>query len=239
MNSKSVSVGISQPFDCNYIEGNKEQLLIIQEPHIDGALFEQLLGMGFRRNGNSIYKPRCPSCQACQSIRLNVHDFVLSKRQKRTLKNSQDLHWKVNYQTRPEHFELYQRYIKERHNDGPMYPASQTQYDDFLLSDWLPPMFIEVFDKDQLIGVAVTDNMVHSFSAIYSYFDPDYADRSLGSLMILIQCQLAKSMGKRYLYLGYQIDQNRKMRYKRQYRPYQILTPQGWQIGEQLEPLSC
>ncbi len=239
MNSKSVSVGISQPFDCNYIEGNKEQLLVIQEPHIDGALFEQLLAMGFRRNGNAIYKPRCPSCQACQSIRLNVHDFVLSKRQKRTLKNNQDLHWKVNYQTRPEHFELYQRYINERHNDGPMYPASQSQYDDFLLSDWLPPMFIEVFDKDQLIGVAVTDNMVHSFSAIYSYFDPDYADRSLGSLMILIQCQLAKSMGKRFLYLGYQIDQNRKMRYKRQYRPYQILTPQGWQIDEQLEPLSC
>lgn len=239
MNSKSVSVGISQPFDCNYIEGNKEQLLVIQEPHIDGALFEQLLAMGFRRNGNAIYKPRCPSCQACQSIRLNVHDLVLSKRQKRTLKNNQDLHWKVNYQTRPEHFELYQRYINERHNDGPMYPASQSQYDDFLLSDWLPPMFIEVFDKDQLIGVAVTDNMVHSFSAIYSYFDPDYADRSLGSLMILIQCQLAKSMGKRFLYLGYQIDQNRKMRYKRQYRPYQILTPQGWQIDEQLEPLSC
>ncbi|UAL41978.1 arginyltransferase [Shewanella inventionis] len=239
MNSKSVSVGISHPFDCNYIEGNKEQLLVIQEQHLDAHLFEQLLAMGFRRNGNSIYKPRCPSCQACQSIRLNVHDFALSKRQKRTLKNNQDLHWKVNYHTRPEHFELYQRYINERHNDSPMYPASQNQYDDFLLSDWLPPMFIEVFDKDKLIAVAVTDNMPHSFSAIYSYFDPDYSNRSLGSLMILIQCQLAKSMGKRFLYLGYQIDQNRKMRYKRQYRPYQILTPQGWKISEDLEPLSC
>ena len=100
-------------------------------------------------------------------------------------------------------------------------------------------MFIEVFDQDRLIGVAVTDEMMSSFSAIYSYFDPDYADRSLGSLMILIQYQLAKSLGKRFLYLGYQIDQNRKMSYKRQYRPYQILTALGWQVGENLTPLSC
>jgi len=239
LNSKSVNVGISQPFDCNYIEGNKEQLLVIQEPQIDAALFEQLLAMGFRRNGNSIYKPSCPNCQACQSIRLNVNDFTLSKRQKRTLKNNQDLHWKVMNDSRPEHYALYQRYINERHNDGPMFPASQSQYNDFLLSEWLPPMFIEVFEQQKLIAVAVTDNMTHSFSAIYSYFDPDYTERSLGSLMILIQCQLAKSLGKRFLYLGYQIDQNRKMRYKRQYRPYQILTAQGWKIGEDLTPLSC
>ena len=149
------------------------------------------------------------------------------------------MHWKISHTSRPEHYDLYQRYINERHSDGPMYPASQAQYDDFLLSDWLPPMFIELFDKDQLIGVAVTDEMAQSFSAIYSYFDPDYAERSLGSLMILIQCQLAKSLGKRYLYLGYQIDQNRKMSYKRQYRPYQILTALGWQVGENLTPLSC
>ncbi|PKG77303.1 arginyltransferase [Shewanella sp. Actino-trap-3] len=238
MNSKSVSVGISQPFDCNYIEGNKEQLLVIQEPQVDAALFEQLLAMGFRRNGNAIYKPRCPNCQACQSIRLNVNDFVLSKRQKRTLKNNRDLHWKVSHTSRPEHYILYQRYINERHSDGPMFPASQSQYDDFLLSDWLPPMYIEVFYHEKLIAVAVTDDMAQSYSAIYSYFDPDYAERSLGSLMILIQCQLAKSLGKRFLYLGYQIDQNRKMSYKRQYRPYQILTALGWQVGENLTPLS-
>ncbi|WP_434938017.1 arginyltransferase [Shewanella sp. HL-SH8] len=239
MNSKSVTVGISKPFDCSYIVGNQEQLLVIQESHLDGQLFEQLLAMGFRRNGNAIYKPRCPACQACQSIRVPVQTFMLSKRQKRTLKKNQHLHWKVVESSTAAHYALYDRYISARHHGGPMYPPSQSQFDDFLLCDWLPSTFIELYHQDKLIGVAVTDNLAHSLSAIYSYFDPDYEKNSLGSLMILIQCQLAKSLGKHFIYLGYQIDENRKMSYKRQYRPYQILTADGWQNEEQVKPLSC
>ncbi|QIR14763.1 arginyltransferase [Shewanella aestuarii] len=239
MNSKSVSVGLSKAFDCNYIKGNQEQLLVIQESELDGHLFEQLLAMGFRRNGNAIYKPRCPSCQACQSIRVPVASFTLSKRQKRTLKANQDLHWKVVDKTTEAHYQLYERYITARHSDGPMYPPSQAQFDDFLLCDWLSVMFIELYDDDKLIGVAVTDNLTYSLSAIYSYFDPEYQKRSLGSLMILIQCQLARTLAKHFVYLGYQIDVNRKMSYKRQYRPYQILTANGWQNGDAHTPLSC
>ena len=47
--------------------------------------------------------------------------------------------------------------------------------------------------------------------------------------MILIQCRIARLMAKDYLYLGYQVDDNRKMNYKRGYRPYEILSTQGWQ----------
>ncbi len=229
LTSRSISVGISHPFDCSYIDGLQEQLLIIQEPQLDGALFEQLLGMGFRRNGNSIYKPRCPSCSACQSIRVVVPEFKLSKRQKRTIKNNQDLRWQVTDECSAEHYALYERYISGRHSDGPMYPPSEDQYNDFLLCSWLKPTYIEVFDQDKLIGVAVTDQLNNSLSAIYSYFDPDYAKRSLGSFMILLQCDLALQLGKQFVYLGYQIDENRKMNYKRLYRPYQILTANGWQ----------
>ena len=232
MSSRSISVGISHPFDCSYIEGLKEQLLIIQEPQLDSALFEQLLGMGFRRNGNSIYKPRCPSCSACQSIRVVVPEFTISKRQKRTLKNNQDLHWKVTTHVTDAHYALYEKYIIGRHSDGPMYPPSEDQFNDFLLCDWLEATYIEVYQQDKLIGVAVTDKMNNSLSAIYSYFDPDYAKRSLGVYMILVQCQLAQQLGKQFLYLGYQIDENRKMNYKRLYRPYQILTANGWQYIE-------
>jgi len=54
----------------------------------------------------------------------------------------------------------------------------------------------------------------------------------IGVLLILLQCRLAKMQGKDFLYLGYQIDANRKMSYKRLYRPYQILTPQGWEYSQ-------
>ena len=46
--------------------------------------------------------------------------------------------------------------------------------------------------------------------------------------MILAQIELAKQLHKEYLYLGYQIDECRKMNYKKLYRPYEVLTVQGW-----------
>lgn len=229
MNTNYVTVGISQPFDCNYISGQKEQLLVIKEAQLDANLFEQLLGMGFRRNGDSIYKPRCPNCQSCQSIRVPVAKFTLSKRQKRTLKANQDLHWVMSAQAHPQQYALYEKYIAERHSDGPMFPPSQQQFDDFLNCSWLAPHYIQVFDGDTLVAVAVTDVMPHSLSAIYSYFHPDYEKRSLGAFLILLQCQQAKIWQKDFLYLGYQIDENTKMKYKRLYRPYQILTAVGWE----------
>jgi leucyl-tRNA---protein transferase len=225
-------VGISQTFACSYISGQQEQLLIIQEETLDPLFFERLLALGFRRSGNAIYKPRCPSCNACQPIRLPVAEFQLSKRQKRTLKNNQDLHWRLVNTPHDGQYALYQKYINMRHADGPMYPATEAQYEHFLACHWLPPSFIEVYQDDKLLAVAVTDVLPQSLSAIYTFFDPEEERRSLGALLILIQCRLAKLMGKQYLYLGYQIDENRKMNYKRLYRPYQILTENGWQAGD-------
>jgi arginyl-tRNA--protein-N-Asp/Glu arginylyltransferase len=229
LNSKYVTVGVSQPFDCNYLTGQKEQLLVIQEAQLDGHLFEQLLGMGFRRNGDSIYKPRCPSCQACQSIRVPVKKFTLSKRQKRTMKINQHLRWEITDNPHDNQYALYADYISQRHSDGPMYPPSLKQFNDFLNCTWLKAHYIQVFDGDTLVAVAVTDVMPHSLSAIYSYFHPDYAAHSLGAYLILLQCEQAKRWQKDFVYLGYQIDENVKMKYKRLYRPYQILTPMGWQ----------
>lgn len=224
----SITVGISQIFPCSYLDDQQEQLQVIQEETLDPILFEYLLAIGFRRSGNSIYKPRCPRCNACLPIRLPVREFKLSKRQKRTLAQNRDLIWRVTSVYTEEQYALYERYIQQRHFDGPMFPPNQTQYKQFLFCHWFSPTFIEVYDGSRLLAVAVTDTLPNSLSAIYSYFDPDEEQRSLGALLILIQCRLAKLMGKEFVYLGYQIDANRKMSYKRLYRPYQILTSQGW-----------
>ena len=44
---------------------------------------EVLLANGFRRSGETIYKPHCDQCQACQALRVSVPEFKLSKSQKR------------------------------------------------------------------------------------------------------------------------------------------------------------
>lgn len=232
---QSIAIGISQPFPCSYLEDQQEQLLVIQEERIDARLFERLLTVGFRRSGAAIYKPRCPRCSACQPIRIPVKQFTPSKRQKRTLAHNRDLTWRITSTQTAEQYALYERYIKLRHRDGPMYPPSREQYQQFLFCHWLPPSFIEVYQGNKLLAVAVTDRLPNSLSAIYSYFDPDESHRSLGALLILLQCRLAKLQEKEFLYLGYQIDANRKMSYKRLYRPYQILTPHGWEYCQVCE----
>ncbi|MGE6648028.1 arginyltransferase [Shewanella colwelliana] len=230
-NSDTIQVGMTNAFPCSYLANQQEQLLVLQEETLDVDLFERLLALGFRRSGQMIYKPHCPACQACLPIRVPVKQFQPSRRQKRNLKNNRDISFAIVAQSTPEQYQLYEQYINERHYDGPMYPASKAQYEQFIQCSWHQPLLIELRVQGRLIGVAVTDQLPNSLSAIYSFFAPSEDKRSLGSLMILLQCRLAKLMGKNYLYLGYQIDDSRKMNYKKSYQPNEILTSKGWQLS--------
>ena len=48
-----------------------------------------------------------------------------------------------------------------------------------------PDSFITGKGQGELIAVALTDKMADGLSMVYSYFDPEHADRSLGTFMIL------------------------------------------------------
>jgi arginine-tRNA-protein transferase len=63
---------------------------------------------------------------------------------------------------------------------------------------------------------------------VYSVYDPDLADRSLGTFMILDHIERARRMGLPYLYLGYWVEGSKKMDYKARFRPQERLMPPGW-----------
>jgi arginyl-tRNA--protein-N-Asp/Glu arginylyltransferase len=63
---------------------------------------------------------------------------------------------------------------------------------------------------------------------VYSFYDPDLADRSLGTFMILDHIARAKRLGLPYLYLGYWVEGSKKMDYKARFTPQERLLPQGW-----------
>ena len=65
-------------------------------------------------------------------------------------------------------------------------------------------------------------------SMVYSFFDPDEADRSLGTFMILDHIERASRMGLPYVYLGYWVAGSRKMDYKGRFLPQERLMPDGW-----------
>jgi leucyl-tRNA---protein transferase len=65
-------------------------------------------------------------------------------------------------------------------------------------------------------------------SMVYSFFEPDEAARSLGTLMVLDHIARARRMGLAYVYLGYWVRGSRKMDYKCRFLPQERLTPDGW-----------
>lgn len=225
-----VTVGVTQSFDCNYLQEQKEQLLVIcdERCHYDWV-YEQLMAKGFRRSGNEIYRPHCPSCISCESIRLSGKCFIPSRSQKRVQKrNDKMFTTTLSTNTDSQCYPLYQKYINLRHSEGTMFPASVEQYEGFLFCDWLQTQFLHLWHGEKLIGVAVTDVLPNSMSAIYTFFDPDYEKYSLGTYFIIKQLELCVSLHKDYLYLGYQIDECQKMNYKTKYRPYQRLIRSQW-----------
>jgi arginine-tRNA-protein transferase len=80
----------------------------------------------------------------------------------------------------------------------------------------------------RLLAVALTDVLNDGLSMVYSYFDPDYGSRSLGTLMILDHIERARKMGLAYVYLGYWVPNSRKMDYKGRFLPQERLMPSGW-----------
>ncbi|MBF7072581.1 arginyltransferase [Glaciecola sp. MH2013] len=228
--------GITQAFDCSYLPDKKEQLLVCVEPKETlSDIFSQLTQSGFRRSGEQIYRPHCNNCSACQSIRVISRAFSPSKSQKRVLSKNRDIQIKISDHDNPDYYPLYERYINEVHNDGAMFPATYEQYTSFVNCEWNQPLFIEGYIKDELIGVAVTDVLDDGYSALYTFFNPELSARSLGTFFILQQIALCAQQDKAYLYLGYQIDDCRKMNYKKNFYPTERFIHDKWVLSPKNE----
>jgi arginine-tRNA-protein transferase len=81
----------------------------------------------------------------------------------------------------------------------------------------------------QLVGVALTDILADGLSMVYSFYDPDMGQRSLGTLMILDHIERAKRLALPHVYLGYWVDGSRKMAYKARFLPQERLGLDGWE----------
>ena len=80
-----------------------------------------------------------------------------------------------------------------------------------------------------MIGVSVIDHVANGLSAVYTFFDPTEERRSLGTLAILNQIELARQIEYEFLYLGYWIADCAKMRYKENFSPLEAFDAE---IGE-------
>lgn len=220
----------TQPHPCSYLDDQEATTLFVDpDANIDITLYSQLSQLGFRRSGSHLYRPQCGSCQACISCRIPVNLFTPNRSQRRCWQRNNDVTIKLVDQINTrEHYDLYASYISQRHADGDMYPPSITQYEAFLTREWGVTRYLELRTVDELLGVAVCDQLEDGLSAVYTFYNPDQERRSLGVYAILAQIEIARSRNLDYLYLGYWIKQSQKMRYKTQYRPLELLLNRRW-----------
>lgn len=217
---------------CSYLDDREARTLFLDpRDTIDPPIYGALTRLGFRRSGSHLYRPHCTGCSACIPVRVAVDDFEWKRRFRRTLQRNSDVELRIAPAAyRDEYYDLYARYIQARHGDGDMNPPSAEQFRSFLLSTWGRTAFVVLTIAGRTVAVAVTDMLTDGLSAIYTFFDPELADRGLGTYAVLRQIQLAQERGLDYLYLGYWIKDCDKMSYKIDFRPAELFVNNRWVV---------
>lgn len=218
----------SQP--CSYLPQQRSRSLYV-DPHLklDQQELSLLSQNGFRRSGRVVYRPECPSCNACQSVRIQAQQLTLSRSHRRILKKNRDLTLKVELPVDGAlHYPTYKRYINERHSDGDMYPPHFEQYQGFLLEDFGNTRFLSACLGEKLIGSLVFDVLDDGLSSVYCFFEPEQSERSPAMFLILSLTILAHGLKLPFNYLGYQVDGCQKMAYKTRFSPQDAFINDEW-----------
>jgi len=233
---------LTAPSPCPYLSGQFERKVFT---HLVGEKAPELNDLltqgGFRRSQNIAYRPACETCRACVSVRILAQEFKPTRNMKRVSQRNSDLIG-VEHQAEPstEQYSLFRRYLDARHKRGGMSDMTVLDYAMMVEDSHVetkvfeyrkrgPASFITGKGEGELIGVALTDQMSDGLSMVYSYFNPDMEDRSLGTFMILDHIERARAAGLPHVYLGYWVDGSPKMAYKVRYRPQEHLGPRGWE----------
>lgn len=218
------------PYPCSYLEDRQARSQVaIPADAIDSQIYSQLVKAGFRRSGLFTYRPYCDSCNACVSVRVPIDDFAPNRSQKRAFKKHATLDVSLtSLRFQEEHYQLYQRYQSARHTGSSMVSDDRAQYAEFILKSSVHSALAEFRVDGELKMVSLIDQLDDGLSAVYTFFDTADQNASYGVYNILWQIELARSLGLPYLYLGYWVDECRKMAYKVHYRPLERLSQGVW-----------
>lgn len=220
------------PLPCPYVEGRFERRIVAElTPHqVRSGLFDDLTAAGFRRSHNMIYRPQCPSCTACVPVRILVERFA----PRRTLRRIRRANAAVVAQVVPaaataEQYALFHRYQRARHGDGDMALMTFADYRALVEESAADTRLVELRDPDgALVGCCLFDTTVDGLSAVYSFYAAEHEKRGLGSLIVMWLVENARAQERPYVYLGYWIEECRKMAYKVRFMPMESLGADGW-----------
>lgn len=221
---------------CPYLPDRAASLLFL-DGSMGAALYRQLLDVGYRRHGVSMYRPDCGACSECKILRVPVVSFARTREQRR-IWNRGTKAFRVSLVEPaydPAKAELYRRYLEYQHQSEDA--IDEERYCRFFVDTFLgsDTKEIQLHDGRKLVGLGIVDFVADAVSSVYFFFDPDYAKLSPGTYSALVEIELARARRCRYYYLGYYIRDCAAMNYKARFRPNEIKDCDG-EAWETLQP---
>lgn len=233
---------LTAPSPCPYIEGQFERKVFTHLVGDKASEMNDLLTQGgFRRSQNIAYRPACEACRSCVSVRILADEFKTTRNMRRVLERNDDIIGTVNdAEPSSEQYSLFRTYLDARHRRGGMSEMTVLDYAMMVEDTHVdtkvieyrrrgPDSFLTGRGEGKLLAVALSDAMADGLSMVYSFFDPEVEDRSLGTYMILDHIQRVRASGLPHVYLGYWVNGSRKMNYKIRFSPQEHLGPRGWE----------
>lgn len=220
-----------EPDTCSYLRDRTWRLpLRLPVRPLTREEFGTRLAAGDRRQGRLLYRTACPSCNACEPLRLDVARFRPTKTQRRVLRRGDET---IQVLLGPPTVDASRVALFNAHKHGRDLANDEPHTDAEAFRSFLGDTCCETFEMrymkdDALLGVAVVDRAEDALSAVYFYWDPALSSSSPGTYSILKQVELCQRLGLRYLYLGLFIGACEAMSYKARFLPHERLIDGSW-----------
>ncbi len=229
---------VTTPYQCGYLPNQLAQSLIASPQYlVNTQVYSGLIQQGFRRSGKFAYRPHCENCRACTPVRLVLEHYTPSRSQQRAFKQHQQLFVKIlPLGFHENHYTLYAQYQRIRHSEDDLQNTltndDAEQYRQFLCHSNVESLMIEFSDAEGNIKiVSVVDVVEDGISAVYTFYDASERKNSYGTFAIVWLSAWTKTLQLPYLYLGYWIENSRKMAYKQLFKPLEKLMDGEWTEG--------
>jgi arginyl-tRNA--protein-N-Asp/Glu arginylyltransferase len=223
---------VAPPSPCSYLPDQNWSLEYEMVQNLSGVEYMQRMLDGWRRFGSMMFRPRCPHCNECRALRVDVDRFKPNRSQRRA--------WQRNFGKvtlsvdRPsvtrQKLKLYDRFhsFQVISKGWPEHPAKDAaSYRESFVNN---PDFTEEWTyrlEDRTVGIGYVDRLPGGLSAIYFFYDPDYKHCSLGTWNVLTLLDHARNAELPHVYLGYYVASCPSLAYKSLFRPNQIRWPDG------------
>lgn len=223
---------IAPPSTCGYLPDRLWSLEYEYAVSLSPAEYMDRMLHGWRRFGHLLFRPRCPACSACQSLRVLVDRFRPNRSQRRARQaNENVVQLRIGKPSVSRaKLALYDRYhaFQTEAKGWPSHPAKDAEsYASSFVDNPFPTLEWTYYLGGRLIGCGYVDELPGGLSAIYFFYEPAERHRSLGTWNVLNIIDYAARQGVPHVYLGYYVAGCASMLYKSHFVPNQVLGPDG------------